>query len=104
MVIKNFIDKLRSKGYDDLYLADLAHKWDGALMLGFFLYSITHSVWDRFPAWKSLGPTIPSWILVGSRCFSRIFVLRYSRRGNQRVQGKRRNRPSLLLHYWLSHQ
>lgn len=36
MVIKNFIDKLRSKGYDDLYLADLAHKWDGALMLGFF--------------------------------------------------------------------
>lgn len=36
MVIKNFIDKLRSKGYDDLYLADLAHKWDVSLMLVLF--------------------------------------------------------------------
>ena len=36
MVIKNFIDKLRSKGYDDLYLADLAHKWDASLMLVLF--------------------------------------------------------------------
>ena len=36
MVIQNFIDKLRNKGYDDLYLADLAHKWDGSLMLGLF--------------------------------------------------------------------
>ena len=36
MVIKNFIDKLRNKGYDDLYLADLAHKWDVSLMLGLF--------------------------------------------------------------------
>ncbi len=42
MVIKNFIDKLRSKGYDDLYLADLAHKWDGALMLVFF-FVFNHS-------------------------------------------------------------
>ena len=36
MVIKNFIDKLRSKGYDDFYLADLAHKWDVSLMLVLF--------------------------------------------------------------------
>ena len=36
MIIKNFIDKLRNKGYDDLYLADLAHKWDVSLMLGLF--------------------------------------------------------------------
>lgn len=50
MVIKNFIDKLRSKGYDDLYLADLAHKWDVFLMFVFFWYSINHSDLDSFPA------------------------------------------------------
>ena len=56
MVIKNFIDKLRSKGYDDLYLADLAHKWDVFLMFVFFGIQSIIPIWIAFQLEKVWEP------------------------------------------------
>lgn len=56
MVIKNFIDKLRSKGYDDLYLADLAHKWDVFLMFVFFGIQSIIPIWIGFQLEKVWEP------------------------------------------------
>ena len=38
MIVKRIIEKLRSKGYDDFYLADLAEKYEGAFF--FFIFFI----------------------------------------------------------------
>ena len=58
MVIQNVIDKLRNKGYDDLYLADLAHKWDVFLMLVFFCIQSIIPIWIGFlleKVWEPLS-------------------------------------------------
>ena len=77
MVIQNFIDKLRNKGYDDLYLADLAHKWDVFLMFVFFGIQSIIPIWIGFlleKVWEPLSILGLFWVVSALFVFLFCFI------------------------------
>jgi hypothetical protein len=77
MVIKNFIDKLRNKGYDDLYLADLAHKWDVFLMFVFFGIQSIIPIGIGFlleKVWEPLSILVLFWVVSDLFVFLLCFI------------------------------
>lgn len=68
LFVERMIEKLRRKGYDDFYLADLANKWDwftffmlfilqAGVVMGIFAlpFALVGLNWMKYPIWGAFG-------------------------------------------------